>query len=88
MPNYDFMKPLRFGKNLGEAMIADRRRAEGSRRAAQTACDALDMLRALESPACCKDKEDTIARERASVEKALVEIIADLSPWLPVSRKA
>jgi hypothetical protein len=75
-----------FGKNLGEAMIADRRRAIAAASALQTACDALSKLRAFESPACCKDKEDTIARERAYVEKALIEIIADLSPWFPVPR--
>jgi hypothetical protein len=71
---------LGFGKNLGEAMIADRRRAIGAARARQTACDALSQLRALDSPSCCKDKEDTIARERASVEKVLIEIVAELSP--------
>lgn len=79
----NLQRPLSFKKNLGHAMLEDQRRAVATRRAAQTACAALDMLRAFESPACCRDNEDTIAQERASVEKALVEIIADLSAWLP-----
>jgi hypothetical protein len=81
---HNLQRPLTFRKHLGHAMLEDQRRAIATRRAAQTACAALDMLRAFESPAYCRDKEDTIAQERASVEKALVEIIADLSAWLPI----
>jgi hypothetical protein len=63
-------------------MIEAERQAVAVDGAVQATVDALAEVRAFESPACIKDKDDTIIRERAFTDNALLTILWCLLPWL------